>query len=469
MLALSSKMEIINKRNKGGPMTKEKVVIDCNIDDEWSSFITSHNQDLSESDLSDLSDNKSDLSDLSDLSDNEGECEGELSVSKYNIEEDRDVFGNTLNSFVAKTKHVSGNKTHSNNNSNIAIPEPSDIYISTKSKIAYLTDPIDLKIFWDIPIIPYATAKNGVIKKQIKFNSKTLEELNIIQERLQTELYYEEHVMSHIDNPSGRIKFKDIRKVTIGISKKDIMSYRSKKKQAFYNCFVMIIRLKIDGLFREFHIKVFNTGKMEIPGVQNDMMFELVLKNIIEILQPYSDKKLEYNKKSDTVLINSNFNCGFYIDRERLYDILKYKYNIQAIYDPCSYPGIQSKFYYNSELGIQTGIQTGSTAKTNAKNAKTANAKALKNNIKTEPLKTENIENTNISNLTEVSFMVFRTGSVLIVGMCEENVLVEIYKFLKTLLKAEFSKIYQGLIDMESHNNIKNKKKKIRKKLITIL
>ena len=454
MLALSSKTETINTRAKRVPRVKEKAVIDCNIDDEWSSFITSHTEDLSDTN-SDISegDNKGDISDsdLSDLND---------------LKEDRDVFGNTLNSFVSKPKHVSVNN---NNSSNIAIPEPSNIYISTKSKIAYLTDPIDLKIFWDIPVIPYATAKNGVIKKQIKFNSKTPEELNIIQERLQTELYYEEHVMSHIDNPNGRIKFKDIRKVTIGISKKDIMSYRSKKKQAFYNCFVMIIRLKIDGLFREFHIKVFNTGKMEIPGVQNDMMFELVLKNIIEILQPYTEKQLEYNKKSDTVLINSNFNCGFYIDRERLYDILKYKYNIQAIYDPCSYPGIQSKFYYDSELGIQTGIQTGATAKTNAKNAKNATAKALKNNTNT--LKTEkttdalNTEN----NITEVSFMVFRTGSVLIVGMCEENVLVEIYEFLKTLLKTEFSEIYQGLIDMESHNNIKNKKKKIRKKLITVL
>lgn len=466
MLALSSKTETINTRSKRVPRVKEKAVIDCNIDDEWSSFITSHTEDLSESDIneSDISDNEG------DISDNEGDLSDLKEDLEIDLKEDRDVFGNTLNSFVPKPKHVSASN---NNSSNIAIPEPSNIYISTKSKIAYLTDPIDLKIFWDIPIIPYATAKNGVIKKQIKFNSKTPEELNIIQERLQTELYYEEHVMSHIDNPNGRIKFKDIRKVTIGISKKDIMSYRSKKKQAFYNCFVMIIRLKIDGLFREFHIKVFNTGKMEIPGVQNDMMFELVLKNIIEILQPYTEKQLEYNKKSDTVLINSNFNCGFYIDRERLYDILKYKYNIQAIYDPCSYPGIQSKFYYDSELGIQTGIQTGATAKTNAKNAKNATAKALKNSTNT--LKTEktadalNIENTNISNITEVSFMVFRTGSVLIVGMCEENVLVEIYEFLKTLLKAEFSEIYQGLIDMESHNNIKNKKKKIRKKLITVL
>jgi transcription antitermination factor NusA-like protein len=65
--------------------------------------------------------------------------------------------------------------------------------------------------------------------------------------------------------------------------------------------------------------------------------------------------------------------------------------------------------------------------------------------------------------------MIFRTGSVLIVGMCEENVLVEIYEFLKALFKAEFSEIYQGLIDIDSHNITKNKQKKIRKKQITVL
>ena len=465
MLALSSKPEIY--KNAKSTKSKKSSVKDCNIDDEWSSFITSHNEDTEDcySDNESESDNESDLdndsnldlksdleNDLDSVVANELEIDGEFGL------EERDVFGNTLNSFVPKAKHAVVNKNVAIS-SNIAIPEPSNIYISTKSKIAYLTDPIDLKIFWDIPVISYATAKNGVIKKQIKFNSKTPEELNIIQERLQKELYYEEHVMSHIDNPNGRIKFKDIRKVTIGISKKDIMSYRSKKKQAFYNCFVMIIRLKIEGLFREFHIKVFNTGKMEIPGVQNDSMFELVLTNIIDILQPYTEKKLEYNKKSDTVLINSNFNCGFYIDRERLYDILKYKYNIQAIYDPCSYPGIQSKFYYNSELGIQTG------SKEKGSNPK---EKGPKNKDKDTELK-DKCKDKEKTNITEVSFMVFRTGSVLIVGMCEENVLVEIYEFLKTLLKTEFSEIYQGLIDMESHNLIKNKKKKIRKKIITVL
>jgi hypothetical protein len=56
-------------------------------------------------------------------------------------------------------------------------------------------------------------------------------------------------------------------------------------------------------------------------------------------------------------LINSNFNCGFFINREALYDILKFKYNLQSIYDPCSYPGIQCKFYYNPDVGFQNGSQ----------------------------------------------------------------------------------------------------------------
>lgn len=387
-MSLSSKQLNIKPDNK-------KIAI--NVDDEWSSFISNHyEEDVSDDDV----DNK----------------ENQYVLDKK-----------------ASIKTVEPKLYN-----NINAPTPSNIYISTKSKIAYLTEPIDLRIFWDIPIIPYATPKNGVIKKQIKINSKSQEELDDIQSRLQKELYFDEHVMSHIDNPSGRIKFKDIRKITIGISKKDIMSYRSKKKQAFYNCFVMIIRLKIDDDFKEFHIKVFNTGKLEIPGVQNDEMFEMVLKSIIQILQPHSPTQLCYNKTSDTVLINSNFNCGFYIDREMLYDILRSKYNIQAIYDPCSYPGIQCKFYYNKDIGVQTGKQ----------------------------ITTEN--KGKYTNIVEVSFMIFRTGSVLIVGMCEEDVLIEIYNFLKLLLLAEFENVCQGLLD-GNHNLLKDKKKKIRKKTITIL
>jgi len=315
-------------------------------------------------------------------------------------------------------------------------PEATNIYISTKTKIAYLNTPIDLKtIFWKIPIMPYAIPSNGIVKKQMKFNSLDVADLQFIQEKLKDETCFEEHIITHIDNPAGRIKFKDTRKVSIGISKKDILSYRCKKKSAFYNCFVLILRTKIGELFKEFHVKVFNTGKLEIPGVQSETAFQLILQQVLETLQQYIDIPLCYKEEScETVLINSNFNCGFYINREVLYDLLISKYNIQTIYDPCSYPGIQCKFYYNPDVELQNGCQITEENKNMFKNVK------------------------------EVSFMIFRTGSVLIVGRCDENVLLIIYEFLKTILKNEYLHIFQkGAKVVEPA-----KDKKIRRKNVTI-
>lgn len=319
-------------------------------------------------------------------------------------------------------------------------PKATNIYISTKTKIAYLNTPIDLaNIFWNIPVINYYTANNGVIKKQMKFNSTTQLEVDQIQEKLANQHYFEEYVITHIDNPSGRIKFKDIRKVSIGISKKDIMSYRCKKRSAFYNCFVIILRMKIDNVFKEFHVKVFNTGKLEIPGIQNEATFQLILSEVIATLQPHIETPLSYKPDTEvTVLINSNFNCGFFINREVLYDILKFKYNIQAIYDPCSYPGIQCKFYYNPDIGIQNGCQI------------SEENKHLYKNIK------------------EVSFMIFRTGSVLIVGKCDENVLLLIYEFLKIILNNEYKNIFQKTSASELSHYSKDKSKKVRRKTIVI-
>jgi hypothetical protein len=351
---------------------------------------------------------------------------------------DEDVEPDDLSNEI--TLNITENILEENDRNTCEIPKATEIYISTKSKIAYLNREIDLKaIFWEIPVIQYSMPQNGVIKKQMKFNSLQQEEVDYIKEKLKDELYYDEQIITSINNPNGRIKFKDIRKVSVGISKKDIMSYRSKKKSAFYNCFVMILRIHIDNIFKEFHIKVFNTGKVEIPGIQNDQIYEEVLKTLLLTLQPYIKEPLGYLQKSDTVLINSNFNCGFYINRESLYDILKMKYNIQCIYDPCSYPGIQCKFYYNPAFEIQTGIQISNEDKDKYKD------------------------------IVEVSFMIFRTGSILIVGMCNENVLYIIYEYIKKMLINEFHDINQPNILSKSNSELsKNKNKKIRKKQIFI-
>lgn len=361
------------------------------IDYEWDDFLLSKNNDnIEENDDDDINP----CTDVNDLN---------IHFDKLNIDDEDDD--------VQEKRDI------------VPVPTCSDIYISTKTKIAYLNQEIDLKrIFWNIKIIPYSIPEEGVIKKQMKFNSLLVEEYDEIQEHLKKENYYEEYIITHIDNPTGRIKFKDIRKISVGISKKDLLSYRCKKKSAFYNCFVVIFRFKIKDIFREFHVKVFNTGKLETPGVQNDEHFNIILENVIKLLQPYCLQPLDYRREStETVLINSNFNCGFLIKREILLDILEKQYRIQCIYDPCSYPGIQCKYFYNDE---KDGRQL------------------------------------------EVSFMIFRTGSVLISGKCNENILYKIYNFLKDIFIKEYVKIYDG--DINQVIGQKDKKKKTRKKLITV-
>jgi hypothetical protein len=383
-------------------------------------------------------------------------------LSSNNDEDDDDYDDND---FYEKEEFVSTNISYEYNNSDVP-PKASDIYISTKSKIIFLNSGIDLKtVFWNIPVIPYSSPLNGVIKKQMKFNSTTQEELEFIQSRLVGELYTEEHIITSINNPSGRIKFKDVRKISIGLCKKDLLSYRCKKKSAFYNCFVLIVRMKNEkgDDFKEHHVKIFNTGKIGITGVRTEEGFYVLLKKVIEIIQPFVETKLEYiEKSSETILINSNFNTGFFINREALYDILQLKYNIEAIYDPCSYPGIQCKFYYNMNKKQQNGCQNVNDTKNDTKND-TLDINTI--------IKESNLEVTLNMNI-KVSFMVFRTGSVLIVGKCDENVLLIIYEFLKRVLHNEYANICQqkNKMELEQENCIisKDKNKKIRKKNIIV-
>jgi len=374
-----------------------------------------------------------------------------------NIDDEWDAF--LTNGFCDDSSEPECDKSNTskpfNEDERPEFPTVTDLNISTKSKIAFLNQHLDLKkMFWGIHILSYSSPEEGIIKKQMKFNSLCKEEYEEVQENLKREAFYEEQVLTHIDNPMGRIKFKDIRKVSVGISRKDMLSYRSKKKSAFYNCFVMIMRLKINEEYKEFHIKVFNTGKMEIPGVQNEEIYQKVLTKITGILQPFVvdvNNPLIYIKKSITILVNSNFNCGFYINREVLYNLLKYKYNIQCIYDPCSYPGIQCKFYYyENEEDTMDG-----TMKDTMKDTMKGTMKGTINS-KMDRKKDGKVE---------VSFMIFRTGSILIVGMCEDDVLYHIYHYLKTLLANEYETIVQPFC-VDKTMVLKEKKKKLHKRMI---
>jgi len=328
------------------------------------------------------------------------------------------------------------------------VPKCEDLYISTKTKVLFLDQPVDIyNVFWKIPIIEYWEPLEGVVKKQVKIVSASEEELQEYQDKLKDIHYYNEHIIKQINtsNARGEIRFKDERKITVGISKKDIMNCRGKVKNAFYNCFAIIVRFKYKELFREIHVKIFNTGKLEIPGILNDDILAMVKVIVLNLIQTYANKDIQFveQKVETNVLINSNFNCGFYINRDLLQNILRSnKYNIETSYDPCSYPGVKCKYYYNNLIDIHE--QSGEISKEDRETK----------------LKDLNIN----KKYTEVSFMIFRTGSCLIVGNCNETILSHVYEFIKEMLKNEYYTI-------RVINNIvvpKIKKSKIRKKTIII-
>ena len=312
-------------------------------------------------------------------------------------------------------------------------PLPSPLCISTKTKISFLnTDNIDINmLFWSIPILPYHIPGEGIIKKQIKLSCHNPEETDNINKEInkvkeQNELCEEtliENINTSDNNtPGNNGKYKISRKISVGICKKTMANQSHKQKRAFFNCIVLILRIFMEEEevpYKEIHVKIFNTGKMEIPGVQSDEMYKSVINLIIStlsscnILGNNGESLTCHEDKTETVLINSNFNCGFYIDRDEMYSLLKYKYRMHCNFDSCSYPGIQCKFYYDTILDSSME-QSGVLPKH--------------------------------KNYLEISFMIFRTGSVLIVGKCESEVLYEIYEIIKNILMKEYKSIYNANI-----------------------
>jgi GTPase SAR1 family protein len=224
------------------------------------------------------------------------------------------------------------------------------------------------------------------------------------------------------------------------------MNCRGKVKNAFYNCFAIIIRFKFEGVFREIHVKIFNTGKLEIPGILNTKLLDVVKEMVLNLLIPNIETTLEFveTDSEENVLINSNFNCGYFINREKLHSILRNKYRIESAYDPCSYPGVKCKYYFNNDLGFDNVIQNGQILQED----RAMKMSELGDNKK----------------YTEISFMIFRTGSVLIVGNCTERILKYVFEFIKKILAAEYKNIH--VLTEEPVN--KNKKVKLRKKTIVI-
>ena len=130
-----------------------------------------------------------------------------------------------------------------------------------------------------------------------------------------------------------------------GFSEKSLIKKRKKKKKKiFYN--QATIHVIHDG--KIMNVKLFNNGRIQITGLKNENQAVKLVKKLIqyfkdfEVIGDYTE--LIENK---IVLINSDFDLGFEINRDKLHcEIIGD--GIYSSYEPCIYPGVNIKYFINT-------------------------------------------------------------------------------------------------------------------------
>ncbi len=131
-----------------------------------------------------------------------------------------------------------------------------------------------------------------------------------------------------------------------------------------------------------------------------------------------TDKNCKINNYK-IVLINSDYFVGFEIKRDELHKILVEKYNIYSSYEPCIYPGVNSKFYWNKDY--KDLPFTGKCYCNNFCNGK-GNGEGD-------------------GNCKKITISIFQSGSVIITGGRSMEQIVDAYKFINKVFTENYSQI----------------------------
>jgi len=228
-----------------------------------------------------------------------------------------------------------------------------------------------------------------------------------------------------------------------GESKKVISDKKRLKKKVFFNQITILI--KVDYLCN--NIKLFNNGSISMTGVKSEIIgkksVEILFKKLLEINKTYKlftsdDPIIEFYK---IVLINSDYDIGYEIKRSELHQLLVNEYDIYSSYEPCIYPGVNSKFFWNKTYK-QNAIYNypGKCHCTNICNGKGIGEGE--------------------SECKKVTISVFQSGSIIITGANSLEQIIDCYEFISGIFKRHESILRkENPLNIDSSQNKKNKKK----------
>jgi hypothetical protein len=369
------------------------------------------------------------------------------------------------------------------------------LIISTKSNNAKLNNQggdLDVwRMFWAVRVIPYISQQEGVIKKQIKVQCTSQAELDQLHERLKN---VRSHKLTKEEGVDGRAQrkakaeatethtcyspscrkgnhacyssccirneeqrsFRYVAKLTVGLSSKEVKAHRSKEKNAFFNSFTMIMRVRYQGSFKEIVIKVFNKNVLSLPGMLDDellnntlSLIDRVLGDASEIVAPEKPRLAHKPGTISDVMVNSNFWCGFGLDRDKVVMLMRDKFGMETSYDPSNYPGVICRFYEARGENVDKAAPGICPCNPPCSTLRIGDKRAAASTIE---------ENANVC--VKLTFMLFRTGSVLIVGRCNRTLLGKVHNYISHLLITNRKAIQSGPGEKPSKKGVERKHRK---------
>ena len=288
--------------------------------------------------------------------------------------------------------------------------------------------------------MPYVQRSEGVIKKQIKVQCANREELATLRARLEHIPSHAFSKVDHVDDPNGATPFKFVAKLSIGLASKEVKAHRAQEKDAFYNSFTMVLRIRYKGQFKEIVVKVFNKNSLSLPGMLDDelrcrtlSLIDRVLGEASQLVTPGSPPLAHLPGTISDVMVNSNFWCGFGLDRDKVVDLMRNVYGLETSYDPSNYPGVICRYYQpTSETSAACNTRGRCPCNPACSTLRIGDKKGKK---KKQSPEAEAEDDTGADGKCQkLTFMLFRTGSVLIVGRCTQDLLETVHGFVARAL-----------------------------------
>ena len=340
-----------------------------------------------------------------------------------------------------------------------------NLQLSTKSNVLKLnTDTVPyMELFWKTPVMPYMLAKEGIVRKEIMIALPTPERAEEYFQRRNRYLHnYKDQIVSErilplnrgsssINNQATTILFsndaesthipyrgpQDTRSLHVGICQKEIECKKREERKAFPNCFVFYLRWSRNGgkTFEESHIKIFSTGKIDMPGINcprqlhhikeliQKLVFPLPMLEAIHLIDsPLRDSNTFWQTFDDAkvVLVNAEFQCNFRIQLQKLRDLLFTNYKLKSELKNET-PGLKCSLFVRRNLSLNNVQQTFIVDPEDEFAAKRSLS------VKTKYFK--------------ITYTFFQSGEVLVSGACPEEIIEFTFAFMKNVLLINWKSI----------------------------